>query len=282
MCLDDERVANQLKKRRELLLVTVLPLLRFFDATATDPNNLVWVEASFLRQFLSCNELLIAQLEHNDIQSHRDLLCSHENPALHPRIARRGKLLPKEAYDSLMDIIDGEINDTVGSDTPNPVKNDLLISPKYNLVCEYCMQHYRSELVSKVNFASSVKYLYDELDPKELKHIQPGDKILEENEIYVYMVSRKFVTWFRTKTLRFMKQAIIPKLEPKLQPDVHITTKSIAVGLDGLDINEFWNLRESVASVGTVTASGIGEDEGVAIRVNGPLTCEFLFLVLLH
>jgi hypothetical protein len=277
MCLDDERVANQLKKRRELLCTNVLPMLAFFEAT--NPNNLVWVETSFLRQFLSCKDLLSAQLKHK-IQSHRDLLCSHENPALHPRIARRGKLLPKDAYNSLMDIIQGEIHDTIDSDIPNPSMHDLPISSPCNLLCEYCMQEYRSELVRKVSFASSVKYLYDELDPKELKHsrdLQPGDKIIGENDQYVYIVSRKFVTWFRNKAMRFMKQAINTKEEPMLQSDVQIATKSIASGLDGLNFEEFWRFEESNLLFGTVKACDIEEDEGIAIRVNGTLTCELLY-----
>lgn len=256
----------------------VLPTLTFLNAT--DPKDLVWIETSFLRQFLSCKDVFTAQLEqHKAFQSHRDLLCSHKNPALHPRIARSGKLIPKDAYDSLMEIIDGEINGTVESGIANPIKRDVVISLPSNLVCEYCMQEYKSELDGKVSFVSSVKYLYDELDPKELKSprpLQPGEKIEDENDQYKYIVSRKFVTWFRNKTMRFMKHAINARGETMIQSDTQaISTKSNAMGLDGLNIEEFWNLEDNVVSFGTVNTCGVGEDEGIAIRVNGPLTCEF-------
>lgn len=278
MCLDDERVANQLKKRRERLCVDVIPKLAVFDTT--NLFNLVWIETSFLRQVLSCKELLTAQLEHPAILvSHHDLLCSHDPPALHPRIARGGKLIPKDVYDSLMIILHEEIHDTVGTNIPNRIVHDPPISLQNNLVCEHCIEAYRSELDGKVSFAIAVKNLFDDLDPKEMKYsryLQPGETIEKGGDQYVYLVSRKFITWFRNKTLRFMKQANNAKSEKKLQLDLPMSTKykSIAMGLDGLNIEEFWNLQESESFFGIIEACGIGEDEGISVRVNGPFTCE--------
>jgi hypothetical protein len=281
LCLNDEKVAIQLKKRRELLCAHVLPALTSIDKT--NPNDLVWVDASFLRQFISCKDLFVAQIEHKAIPFQRDILCTHENPALHPRIARRGKLLPKQAYDALMDIIDNEIQDSVGTGILNPIKGDLLISPLRNLVCKCCVQEYRSELVEKLSFVRSVKYLFDKFDPKEMNHsryIQPGDESMEKGDQFVYIVSRKFITWFRNKTMRLMKQATMSKADPKLQTDIHGSTSSIHEGLDGLNLKEFWDFDESMQTFCNVRACGVGEDEGIAIRVNGPLTCTLFYFIL--
>jgi hypothetical protein len=274
MCLDDERVANQLKKRRDRLCVDVLPKLAIFDTT--NLYNQVWIETAFLRQVLSCKELLTAQLCNPATLSRDELLCSHELAALHPRIARGGKLIPKDAYDSLMIILHEEIQDTTGADIPNRIVHDPPITLESSLVCEHCMHAYRSELDGKASFAIAVKNLYDELDPKEIKYsryIQPGETIEESGDQYVYLVSRKFITWFRNKMQRFMKQANGAKIEPKL--DLPTTSyKSIAMGLDGLNIEDFWSIQESNLSVGNIEACGIGEDEGISVRVNGPFTCE--------
>ena len=274
MCLNDERVANQLKKRRERLCVEVLPKLAAFDTT--NICNQVWIETSFLRQVLSCKELLTT---YPATLSRYELLCSHEAPSLHPRTARGGKLLPKDVFDSLMIILQEEIHDTVGTNIPHQMLHDPPIFLHNNIVCKHCMQAYISELDGKASFAITVKNLYDELDLKEMKdyrYIQPGEAIEEVDDKYVYLVCRKFITWFRNKTLRFMKQANSAKSEAKLQFDLPMSSnyKSITMGLDGLNIEDFWNVQETDLSLGTIKACGIGEDEGISVRVNGPFTCK--------
>ena len=277
LCLDDERVAKQLTKRQERISAEFLPKLTLFDVKSSD--NLVWVETSFLRQFLSCKELLDTQPICEAIPPDREYLCSHTNPALHPRIARRGKLLPNDAFDALLIIVNDEIHDTAGA---HRTMHDLPIFPLKDIVCKDCTREYRAQLVEKFSFTCAVKSLCDELDPKVLKcsrYLQAGESIKDASDQYVYIVSRKFVTWFRNKTMRFMKQAICTKGdESKLPSGTSTSSTSITVGLDGLDINAFWNLKESNFSV---VACGAGDDEDLAVRVNGHLTCESSILLLI-
>jgi hypothetical protein len=260
--------------RRNSLCATMLPML--FADTAT-PNNLVWVETSFLRQFMSCADLLTDVPATEAIMSHCKYMCSHKNPALHPRNARKGKLLPKDAYDAYINIIQEELRDVVGLELSSRIINDCIIIPTENLFCEDCKQEYASELDTKVKLVKALKFLYDKLEPKDVKISRnlPPNATEDADHPYTYIVSRKFITWYRNRMARFMKQAVNAVNESIVQIDQHMTTTGFASGLDSLDFSYLWNFEKYAMSCGVV------EDEGVVVRVNGPLSCESLWSLLL-
>jgi hypothetical protein len=276
LCLDDQRVANRLKNRREILCTKMLPKLALYDQA--DTCNVVWVETSFLRQFLSCEELLSENPGTKTILQHRKLLCSHVVPGLHPRIARRGKLLPKEAYDAFIATIQAEIITLFGTDCLDWIINDCEITPCTNLVCKECMQEYKTELGETLELAKNLKFLFDILDPKEMKFsrkLEAGEAFDSQNDQYAYMVSRKFISWFRNKMLRLMKQSGNTATDQKLQTSSSVPTQCVSEGLDGLNLTDYFVAKYLTSPSNTL------DDDGIAIRVNGPLTCELSYIVLM-
>lgn len=204
-----------------------------------------------------------SKLSSQSVLQHRKYLCSHEFPGLHPRIARRGKLLSRQSYDAYVRSLNEErltfIGDTAScSDIP---VSDCLIGPANNLVCDDCLMEYRSELSQKLKLAEALVRIFHDLDQKETKcslncgAVEPSDSHANE---YTYIVSRKFATWFRSKVSRFMKHNASV-----------IAAESVAGGLDSIDFSEFeMKNSENLSSCSSV-------DESVAVRVNGSVTCEF-------
>lgn len=273
MCIDDGNAAKRLERRRDIIRSQMFPNLS--TCQLTNPDDLVWVESTPLLQFMSCRDRLRERLEQSDraVLQHHDLLCSHETPGLHPRVARKGKLLPKLAYEAYIAALRVEKRDILGRDTDENSFNDCLILPTDNLICQDCAQEYRSELSQKLKRVLAMKYIYDSLDPKENKFTLErglGEAWGNESDRYAYIVSRKFVTWFRNKVVRFMKRA--GSAEAKCveceSQFIALSAENEAEGLDGLDLSEF--------SVSKDEKTGIEPDDvGVAVRVNGPITCEF-------
>jgi hypothetical protein len=240
----------------------MFPSLSVFQLT--NPGDLVWVDASFLQQFVSCTDhrLNFEESQNCSILQHRRQLCSHKIPGLHPRIARRGKLLTRQSYDAYVAALNQERRAFCGSysrydDFP---LNDCVIVPTDNLVCDECLLEYRLELSSKLQLAEALFSIYHDLDQKERKfsvYLDPDESLGFDQNGYAYIVARKFATWFRNKVARFMKHN-----------SSLVAAESVSGGLDLVDFSEFENNVELPA--------GSSEDESIAIRVNGAVTCESL------
>jgi hypothetical protein len=263
LCIDDRYAMKRLEKRREVIRTTMFPSISYFRQT--NPGDMVWVETSFLLQFMSCMDrnFKFVESENEAILRHRKLLCSHKHPRLHPRVARRGKLLTKKSYDAYIAALQNEISVHCASNLNDSALNDYLIVPIDNLICEECSREYRSELSDKLKLAQTLIRLYRDLDPKE-KKLPPDETGGNECDQEAFIVSRKFITWFRNKFLRFIKQCTLS-----------IGAESVAEGLDCIDFSEFASKR--VPHVPT----GSPEDEGIAVQVNGAVTCELYGVCLI-
>jgi hypothetical protein len=265
LCTDDGIATSRLNKRREAISGTMFPSLAAFQLT--NPADLVWVDTLFLQQFVACSDhrLYFDESQNCSILQHRKYLCAHKNPGLHPRIARRGKLLTRQSYDAYIVALNEErlVCNGANSTCDDLPMNDCVIVPVDNLVCPECTLEYRSELSNKLQLAEGILSIYHDLDQKERKFsviLDPDESLGYDQDGYAYIVSRKFATWFRNKVARFMKH------NASL-----VSAESASGGLDLVDFSEFENTFK--------LPSGSSEDENIAIRVNGAVTCESLLLL---
>lgn len=274
--MDDGKAAKRLERRREIIRTKMFP--NFSACQISNPDDLVWVESTPLLQFMSCRDRLQERLEHrNDraVFQHHDLLCSHEPPGLPPRVARKGKLLPKLAYEAYVAALREEQRALLGGNNDAKCFSECLILPTDNLICKECSDDYGFELLGKRQKIVKFKDLYDALDPKEMNfsldlgvdYETYGDRC----DRYAYIVSRKFITWFRNKVAHLMKQAACSAANATSvdcsNEFLALRAENVAEGLDGLDLSEL--------EVGSLQNVGPGEvdDESISSRVNGPITC---------
>ena len=168
MCLNDGKVARRLLRRRVGLMNKLSEKLsspnggiafdRRSSVPAGDPPHLaepkqpVWVDGEVLRRFLSCDktENSFAVPASGPLLRHKHLLCEHGN-GLHPRVARRGKLLPRPLYDVLVSLmlgeqcmINGEDHQVAVSLFDEDIVNDCIITPEQNMYCENVRQFIQS------------------------------------------------------------------------------------------------------------------------------------------
>lgn len=276
MCADDGNAARRLEHRRDLIRTQMFPNMSASKITNLD--DLVWVETTPLLQFISCRDRLEERLGRRcdkAVLEHHKLLCSHVTPGLHPRVARRGKLLPKLAYEAYAAAFREEQRALLGNDSDENTFNDCMILPTSNLICQECAQDYRSELSEKLRKVKTLKFLFEELDPKE--HTCSLDVGLDEtwgNECdrYAFIVSRKFVTWFRSKFARFIKHAASGAAAATRGVCDYVagslSAENVVEGLDGFDFSDF------EASESEKRGSIAADDETFAFHVNGPITCK--------
>jgi hypothetical protein len=145
LCLDDAKVWHHLNRRRNDILKGVIPSV---FAPSGDAGSCVWVDAEELRRFFSCRELYrdcVIGLHALPLQYKR-LLCTHPTPGLHPRVARKGKLLPTDVYCAFESLLRTELkSETFVSDCTITLSN---------VFCTECSEGYRLELYKKVDLAS--------------------------------------------------------------------------------------------------------------------------------
>lgn len=251
MCHEDAHAAERLQRRRQEICREMLPAM-----TAMDTEDVVWVNADFFRRFISCTDRLDEALDATDdgpVLRHRHLLCSHETQGLHPSIARKGKLLPRKLYEFYVSNLEFEQTSRLGQSL---VITDCVITPNDNIFCKKCAESYRINIAASLDVAKSFKYLWEALDPKEndVSRFKEVDEICERDEDeYVYIVARKFITRFRNAFARGMKQLA----------SQYIGGESVARGIDDLDLTSF-------AITSDLSADAMDPS------INGDLTCRLL------
>jgi hypothetical protein len=245
------------------------PSAHSVDLESADPPP-VWVEADFLRRFLSCRDGLEAELKTGDsIVSdvlHQELaLCEHQEPGLPPREARRGKLLPRPMYDALVARLKVERGELIGKAWLGDDMEDPIISVSKNLICEECSLEYQTELWEKLNILSNALSLYHELDNKTAEcdtSYDPGTTFEKEEEQYVYIVSKKFAAAFRNRISGIMKQVAPADLTSV--PDMGFTSnnavESMAEGIDAIGSSDLY--------FKDIT------DPDFDVKINSNITCE--------
>lgn len=287
MCLDDKKAANRLKRRHEIIGRDMFSNLLSTKASSEDPSDLVWVDATQLRRALSTEDRLEDELlgrGGKGVFRHSHLLCNHEEPGLHPRVARRGKLLPRRIYEVLISALRDERNLLCGVASPVNDLNDCVITPDKNLFCQKCADDYCVELKAKLDLIKKLRDLNELLDPKR-DSLLSQDRRLDSDEEKEqtdceYIVSRKFVTHFRKIMTRISKAAATSEsvTMTKAAPGAILNgVECIAEGLDSLDMFDFKsNLNESIE-----TRQDDNEDK-LDFRVNGNITCKFFIVYLVY
>lgn len=246
MCVKDVENWNALKRRRTDLNQVVLG--RIFSEVDKD---VVWVDGDDLRNFLSCREVGVPSARMVD-----KICCPHGQHSLHPRVARRGKLLPRSIFESYAKLraADG------GSEGTGDVTQ---ISPD-QICCNLCTQQYQVELRGKVQIVEAVLRLYAALDPKQYAfnfEISPSEAA-NESDLCAYVVARKFVSSFRARVARFLKSILTTEASVPVKDFAGGASRceTIVEGLDALELSS------------TLTWVD-GSDEK---RVNESITCMYM------
>jgi len=278
--MDDGKAATRMKLRKERIRTEIFPNLLNFQST-TKPDDLVWVDTAQLLRYISCEDRMNDRLdEWNDgtLLQHHELLCSHEPQGLHPRVARKGKLLPKAAYEAYVAGLREEQSAVLGYDGDEDRVIDCVILPSDNLVCVECCLEYQDELEGKLEKVKAIKKLYDMLDKEELERFKfrlgNEDTYGRERDKYAYIASRRFITGFRNQVGALMKNAVNAIADAKVcecgdSSLVSFSADNVNEGLDGLDLSEF----EEKAF-----GDGPQADNDVAIP-NSNITCKSILCV---
>jgi hypothetical protein len=252
MCFADGRKSDRLRRRkagiRKFMMQNAGSLIH--DKTGSvskgKDESTVWVETDFLEKFLRCDRHLDQHLQSSGtLLRHQRLLCDHNR--LHPRVTRRGKLLPRLMYNAYISLLEGErtlLNqESEAMEEGNRIANDCIITPASNLFCSKCSQSYRDELSKKLESLKNVKNLYDALnsltDDSALFYEEGEDPVSAE-EAYTYAVSRQTVTKYRKCVAALMKT--LAKFDDGGSVDAEessFSKQTIYEGLDALDISPF-------------------------------------------
>ena len=192
----------------------------------------VWVDGAGLRSIFKCLPQMDEDLLHLILR--KDLICHHKI-GLQPRIARCGKLVPRQFYEELIELIETEQHFS-GSTSPASSSKDCFISS--HVACDQCAEPYKLELQTKLELLKSFRIMYHELDPSS-----EGTQAESDSSDYVYAVSKRFITKFR-KTIA----ALLKKLE---------TFDATPGGLDDLEDWQVWNASTSLDDIDTTVNSAI-------------------------
>jgi hypothetical protein len=246
----------------------------------------VWVDGAPLRTFLCCSEELDQHLsDSGPLLRHKHLLCPHG--CLHPRMARRGKLLPRPIYDAYVFILQGEralLRQGLGETDADMVEaNDCLVTRESHLHCQECSKSYRYELSKKLDLVKDLKFLYEELDPKAddfSSEYEVGDLPLSPEDEYAYAISKGFITKFRKAVVGMMKS--LHNLDEgtilsSQDNGSHGTRNVVYEGLDAVDTSmfEFEPTNEHGERILSLKSeSCIRNDDKLNEEVNGIITCK--------
>lgn len=274
MSLEKKLTNDRLLQRKSEIEARLFGALSENNSTETTSIP-VWVDGNVLLRFFSCLDGMDDTLKHQPLLHHRKLLCSHGNGGLHPRVAKRGKLLPRNVYDVVISLLrqeqiqfTGSSKNRRGMSAANQENNkdgisDCIISPSSRLFCHECAESYRSELAERERSLSLVLKLYDALDSKvndfDAKSLPVGQDI--------YAVSRNFATAFKKHAERVLKETMSPQV--------------VCEGIDLLDLSFLPAFSSDAPVVGKPGATGeadeaaAGASDALDPLVNGKISCKY-------
>jgi len=133
-----------------------------------------------------------------------NLSCPHGKHSISPDQARRGKVLPQDLLDKIVDICCPESKSTiVGVDISN-------------MTCDACVQDFKDQMEVTLCRAKAVARLHECLDPSKDHfglHFDVVEDEAQTDSRFAYALCRKFVTLFRSRVSATMKK--IPGFESK-------------------------------------------------------------------
>ena len=266
MCLQDYVVSDRLRRRKDGIqkYMFVDPSSLLVQESKRRKNNepYFWVDGDALRQFFACDRSLDEKLRSNKpIVCTETLLCPHD--CLHPRDARRGKLLRKSLYDSYVSLLKAErkfLSETSEFEDSDVV--GCVITPDEKLICVECSKQYCNELAKKLEFTKNVNDLYVHMKDKTKL------KFVEHEREYLYILSKSAVTAFtslvdklRKSTEAFSKGANLDR------SSTTITSANFLIlnGIDDIDISSF---------PGSPTFVNPGSTSKIDEKFNTKFTCK--------
>lgn len=212
--LQDENLshASKMKERREKVLTNMFPssVPLFIDPTSP---NLKWVDGVKLRDFLSysvgvgggnsssfCSPIDVTGTDNSSpssdkkkiLLSHSHFLCEHGKKGLHPRVARKGKILSEEMYQKYLSILSEEYYKNEESENVVGFEfTDKMIDPSCDIYCEECASSYQKELREKFTILTTSLEIFDNLQESTTSATEEDGR--GENERR-FAVAAKFVT----------------------------------------------------------------------------------------
>jgi len=272
-CFEDYVASDRLRRRRDGIqkYMFVDPSSMLVQEGQKEGNDepYFWVDGDAFRQFLACDLSLDDKLRSNKpIVCPETLLCLHGR--LHPRNARRGKLLRKSLYDSYVSLLKGELK--LLSETSEVNDNDVVgcvITPNRNMSCVECSKQYCNELTKKLEFIKNVYDLYAHL--KDEKTYQYESKFVKSEicmdsttEEYLYILSRTTITTFLGLVDKLTKSA------EGFNKGANLVNKSTFLnGIDDIDICVFPGSPTFVGS----KMQDPGSTSNLDDKFNTKLTC---------
>ena len=217
----------QMRNRHERVLSEL-----FTESTPMflNPNQagLQWIDGFQLRKFLSCSkyhhhdmDVEVRRLANPIHQSHH--MCSHGG--MHPRIARRGKLLTKQMCDALTSILVDECKD-------NLFHYYFSTSPVSTLWCETCAIDYKKEIKQKYDILTALLEIFGKLDSFSNHSSADTDTF-----IGLYLVSAKFLSDMKRYIMKIIREII---KNPCIQEE----------GIDKVSFDEILNSKYVLESGG--------------------------------
>jgi hypothetical protein len=163
-----------------------------------NPNESVWVDTFLLQLVMSCSRdslgSALVEKYSNEILN-LPKMCRHQK--LHPRIARKGKIIPRKAFSELEEALRLEISDST-SERLTTLLFDLTFDIE-RVVCKVCCDEYCSELEEKLQWIDQLQILNNELNPRDIKFnldFEPEETMGNDCDRYAYVVSKKFAYWY--------------------------------------------------------------------------------------
>jgi len=239
-----------------------------------------WVDGETLIQFLACDRNLDDKLRSDEpIISPKSLLCPHG--CLHPRNARRGKLLRKSLYDSYVSLLAGERK--LMSVTSEVKESDVIgcvITSKEGMTCEDCSKPYCNELSKKLEYMRNVNDLYVDIlnDTTDATNIDKLDSSTDNTEEeYSFIVARSTITKFKKLVVESMKTVVDFKKGAHLDSSyttVNSKGSIILNGIDDLDISSFPGSPAFLDSVEAQDSGSTGIRDSLDEKFNSKITCK--------
>ena len=229
----------------------------------------VWVPGDFLRRFFSCIDPFEDELAHDvveDVIKLSDHLCQHGQKGMHPRVARRGKLLPRVMYETIMGSLFEERVTLLPDEAENDHQDGFVVTPSENMYCQECVDAFHLDVRPKLDLLEDYIFLYEELDTKSEDapiQYETGTVFTCEEDKYVYLVARKFCSALRDHIKEIMKK-VAPAdaesitIDEKLSPHY----ENIAEGLETIEMKDL-----------EIKESSTDKDGNVDKQVNNVITC---------
>lgn len=245
-----------------------------FDDVAQSVSDKVWVDATMLRRFFSCNDgledIFRNTVAANDIAVLEDckLLCSH-SAGLHPRAARKGKLLSRELYAELNKIMmeeftqfaseEGSPTGSLSARADNAFKNHAVENSR--LVCGPCGSQFQNEGRKKLETFQTLISIYEDLAAG--KNDLDIDSDLSQSNAFV--IHRQWVTSLRKCVESNL--AIMKGVKKEKKNIVYFG------GVDSLNLDALWTDESPKVSTEHKKAES-SDNEGLDCQVNTTITCE--------